>query len=43
MTDMFSKLDFSFESQLFVTTHDVNLLNEDFRRDCIWFTEKNDL
>lgn len=30
------------ESQLFVTTHDVNLLNEDFiRRDCIWFTEKN--
>lgn len=30
------------ESQLFVTTHDVNLLDEDFiRRDCIWFTEKN--
>ncbi len=30
------------ESQLFVTTHDVNLLNEDFiRRDCILFTEKN--
>lgn len=30
-------------SQLFVTTHDVNLLNEDFiRRDCVWFTEKNE-
>jgi len=30
------------KSQLFMTTHDVNLLNEDFiRRDCVWFTEKN--
>ncbi len=30
-------------SQLLVTTHDINLLNEDFlRRDEIWFTEKND-
>lgn len=29
-------------SQLLVTTHDINLLNEDFiRRDCIWFTDKN--
>lgn len=29
-------------SQLLVTTHDVNLLDEDFiRRDVIWFTEKN--
>lgn len=30
------------QSQLLVTTHDINLLNEDFiRRDEIWFTEKN--
>lgn len=30
-------------SQLLVTTHDLNLLNEDFiRRDEIWFTDKND-
>lgn len=30
-------------SQLLVTTHDINLLNEDFiRRDEIWFTDKND-
>lgn len=29
-------------SQLLVTTHDINLLNEDFIRcDCIWFTDKN--
>lgn len=29
-------------SQLLMTTHDVNLLDEDFiRRDVIWFTEKN--
>lgn len=29
-------------SQLLVTTHDINLLNEDFiRRDVIWFTDKN--
>jgi AAA15 family ATPase/GTPase len=29
-------------SQLLVTTHDLNLLNEDFiRRDTIWFTDKN--
>ena len=31
-------------SQILVTTHDINLLNEDFiRRDTIWFTDKNDL
>jgi len=31
-------------SQLFLTTHDLNLLNEDFiRRDTIWFTDKNEL
>ena len=30
-------------SQLLVTTHDLNLLNEDFiRRDEIWFTDKNE-
>ena len=30
-------------SQLFFTTHDLNLLNEDFiRRDTIWFTEKDE-
>jgi len=29
-------------SQLLMTTHDINLLNEDFiRRDTIWFTDKN--
>ena len=28
-------------SQILFTTHDLNLLNEDFiRRDTIWFTEK---
>lgn len=31
-------------SQLLMTTHDINLLDEDFiRRDIIWFTEKNSL
>jgi len=31
------------QSQLLLTTHDINLLDEDFiRRDTIWFTEKND-
>ena len=31
-------------SQLLVTTHDLNLLNEDFlRRDEIWFTDKNEV
>ncbi len=31
-------------SQLLLTTHDLNLLNEDFiRRDTIWFTDKNEL
>lgn len=31
------------ESQLLVTTHDINLLHEDFiRRDEIWFTDKNE-
>ena len=30
-------------SQLLLTTHDINLLNEDFiRRDTIWFTDKDD-
>ncbi|KAA6351323.1 hypothetical protein EZS27_001286 [termite gut metagenome] len=30
-------------SQLIVTTHDINLLNEDFiRRDAVWFTAKNE-
>ena len=29
-------------SQLLVTTHDINLLNEDFiRRDVVWFTDKS--
>jgi AAA15 family ATPase/GTPase len=29
-------------SQLFFTTHDINLLNEDFiRQDAVWFTDKN--
>lgn len=29
-------------SQILMTTHDINLLNEDFiRRDTIWFTDKN--
>jgi len=29
-------------SQLIMTTHDINLLNEDFiRRDSVWFTDKN--
>lgn len=29
-------------SQLILTTHDINLLDEDFiRRDAIWFTDKN--
>lgn len=29
-------------SQLLVTTHDINLLNENFiRRDVVWFTDKN--
>ena len=28
---------------MILTTHDLNLLNEDFiRRDTIWFTEKDD-
>ena len=31
-------------SQMLLTTHDINLLNEDFiRRDAIWFTDKDDL
>ena len=30
------------QSQLLVTTHDINLLNEDFlRKDVVWFTDKN--
>ena len=30
-------------AQLILTTHDINLLNEDFlRRDQVWFTEKSD-
>ena len=31
-------------SQLLITTHDINLLNEDYiRRDTIWFTDKDEL
>lgn len=31
-------------SQMLMTTHDINLLNEDFiRRDTIWFTDKNEV
>lgn len=31
------------QSQLILTTHDTNLLDEDYiRRDTIWFTDKND-
>ncbi len=31
-------------SQILMTTHDINLLNEDFiRRDIIWFTDKNEV
>ena len=31
-------------SQLLVTTHDINLLNEDFiRRDVVWFTDKSEV
>ena len=31
-------------SQMLLTTHDINLLNEDFiRRDIIWFTDKDEL
>ena len=31
-------------SQILLTTHDINLLNEDFiRRDTIWFTDKDEL
>ncbi len=30
-------------SQMLLTTHDINLLNEDFIRcDTIWFTDKNE-
>jgi AAA15 family ATPase/GTPase len=30
-------------AQMLLTTHDINLLNEDFiRRDTIWFTDKNE-
>ena len=30
-------------SQMLLTTHDINLLNEDFiRRDTIWFTDKDE-
>lgn len=30
-------------SQILITTHDINLLNEEFiRRDTIWFTDKNE-
>ena len=29
-------------SQILMTTHDINLLNEDFiRRDVVWFTDKS--
>ena len=31
-------------SQMLMTTHDINLLNEDFiRRDVVWFTDKSDV
>lgn len=31
-------------SQLLMTTHDINLLNEDFiRRDVVWFTDKSEV
>ena len=31
-------------SQVLMTTHDINLLNEDFiRRDVVWFTDKSDV
>lgn len=31
-------------SQLLITTHDINLLNEDFiRRDTVWFTDKTEV
>lgn len=31
-------------SQMLLTTHDINLLNEDFiRRDTVWFTDKDEL
>ena len=31
-------------SQLLLTTHDINLLDEDFiRRDTVWFTDKNEM
>lgn len=30
-------------SQLLFSTHDINLLNEDFlRRDAVWFVDKNE-
>jgi len=30
-------------SQILLTTHDINLLNEEFiRRDIIWFTDKDE-
>jgi hypothetical protein len=30
-------------SQMLLTTHDINLLNEDYiRRDTIWFTDKDE-
>ena len=33
----------STNSQILFSTHDINLLNEDFlRRDTVWFTEKNE-
>ena len=31
------------QAQIVLTTHDINLLDEDYiRRDVIWFTDKND-
>lgn len=41
---MFNSLDINKKNaQLICTTHDVLLLEEDIRRDQIWFVEKNDL
>jgi AAA15 family ATPase/GTPase len=34
----------NYASQLLLTTHDINLLNEDFiRRDTVWFTDKDEM
>ena len=40
MTDLSAKLDFYSESQLFVTTHDVNLPNEDLYEEVAFGSQK---